>query len=158
MAELEFKEVVIVENDVEYNVKITYFMGSRALALAARIGRKILPVFKSLGHLDNLKFVGGKLDFTQLVIGKDFFGVAVDALLTSIDEKDVLSIVLDMAKNTEINGIPLNRPELFDITFQGKPGLMLQVIKLIFVENFSPFFPRKDLIPGLSMEKNSPKE
>lgn len=145
MAELLYKEVVVTDGEQEHTIKITYFTGTRALALVARVLKKILPIFKALGHLDGLKFTNNKLDLSALSIGKDFFPQAIDALLVSMDEKEVVTLILDIMKNTELDGMALNRQEVFDLVFQGKPNLMMQVIKEVFIENFAPFLPKMSL-------------
>lgn len=137
----QHSEIIITKdsegNEKENIIDITLFLGRNAWNLALRLGKLILPLFKILGGQE----IGDKpLEIMKIKLTPQILDDLIDSLIVSLDESKMLTLVLDLLKNTEINNLQVSRPEIFDQVFQGDLSLLLKVLKIVIVENFTPFF------------------
>jgi len=142
--EVEERHTVIEIDNKKYNVSTILLMGKKTVTLSARLMKKATPFLRLIKNVTNSSggsiFAGGKVDFSKINLPDSFIDDLVDILLTGLDEKDMLSLILDLVKTTTVNENNLQNESVFDLVFQGNLMLLFQVVKFVIVENFGSFF------------------
>ena len=164
-----YKTIDEVYQDSEENeVKIVIMtFGARK---GIKIQAKLLKIMVKFG-LGFFSLVGNKKDSKQITDNKEQLSKILDQdidtskidlnqiatlLISELGEDDVLNLIIKLLSSTKINGKPMNNVDMFDDTFSGEYGLLLEVVKKVLEVNFKSFFGNGTIGKILSSIKQNP--
>lgn len=162
-----YKTIDKVYNDSEensINVCIMTFGARKGIRIQAKLIKIIIKFgigfFSVLGQKDKAKEMidnGEKANFlnTDIDLSKIDLNQVATLLISELDEKNILELIMDLLGSTKIDNKPMTNVNLFDDTFAGEYGLLIEIIKDILEVNFKSFFVNGAIGKILSKVKES---
>jgi hypothetical protein len=135
----------------EITIKTTLHLGRKAISLMIRLLKLLVPYAKLISAEGFDLSTIQKGDFSKLKITESMMNKLIEALLTTLDEQNVIELILEILKQTDVDNVSIVNASAFDIVFQGRIDLLFEVLKFVIIENFTPFFRGKMLGTYLSM-------
>ena len=131
-------------------VETTTFAGSYGVELFSRVFLIVVPIALPLMSTNDKKsLLDQNIDFGQIS----------KTLVTKMNEKSIVSLVLELCKSTIVTTNQevkdLSKRPVFDEFFSGEYKLLFEVLKFVLEANFSDFFGEDGIgkYVKLAMEK-----
>ena len=115
-------------------VVVSKFPARYGLGLQVRLVKTVLPIVPTDNNSDTI---------TKMAEG-----------LSGLTDDAVIELVLDLLKQTTVDGKPVGEDAHFDIVFSGEFGLLFDVIKFVLEVNYKSFLEKIGLMKKGSSRLN----